>query len=388
MKIAIYVTNFKNDLMEAISLNATRLAFLVGKQADCTLLVPGEISNDAGEMPGLNWESYDRSYTYASKGRVVKNIIGLGRHLRRRLDEFDIVHIHVGNLLELFLIRIFVPRPRGVTIVTVWQPYLGFLESLQFPAKFGRKFLKVVHHILFNSWALVPLYFFGHSFFDRIVVPTKYQKSQLSFFPTEKICVIPNGVPSPREESHRPVNDPPLVLYIGHATAVKGIDTMLRAFAMALGEKNFRVTLGTSNFGDQKIQDEVDRHGLNHITNLKGCVDVYSEMIRHDIFILPHKTAVGTTCYPNVALEAFACGIPLIATRTPVLEELIADEEAGMLVSLDGGPQELKEALLILLANAERRDSIRRVQKAVFLKHYTIEGCTEAYLRLYRELAK
>jgi hypothetical protein len=78
MKIAIYVTNFKNDLMEAISLNATRLAFLVGKQADCTLLVPGEISNDAGEMPGLNWESYDRSYTYASKGRVVKNIIGLG----------------------------------------------------------------------------------------------------------------------------------------------------------------------------------------------------------------------------------------------------------------------------------------------------------------------
>jgi glycosyltransferase involved in cell wall biosynthesis len=70
------------------------------------------------------------------------------------------------------------------------------------------------------------------------------------------------------------------------------------------------------------------------------------------MFVLP--TAYET--FSLVAHEAAACALPVVATRVSGVEELIGDDQAGILV--DRTPEAMGEALARLAADAALRQSM------------------------------
>ncbi len=63
---------------------------------------------------------------------------------------------------------------------------------------------------------------------------------------------------------------------------------------------------------------------------------------------------------PNVLLEAMARGMPVVATDTPSMREVVEDGVNGCLTPSED-PVRLADTLSLLLADAERRESLARM---------------------------
>ena len=385
MKIYLCVTNFKNDLVEAISKTTVELANLLAETEDCTLMIPGEITVRGAVAKNLKVVNYGIERNYHSKIRVLKQIYDIGVYFREHQDNPDIVHFVSGNLLELFLIRLLVPKIGKHQLITVWQPYLGFKESFSLWTGFAQNLNVIAHHYIFNAWLHIPFFIIGQGGFEKIIVHTQYQKSQLRYFPENKVVVIANGVNPPANLPAAQTNEIPRLLYLGHATGVKGVDVLIEALGKIKEEVNFSATFALSSFENVNLEKRINQLQLRKNITILGRADVYALMNSHDILILPHKTSIGTSCYPNTALEAFAVGLPIISSATAVLSELIEDGETGIHVP-PNDVSGLANAIKHLSQTPSRRLIMANNQRQVYCEKYLFQTFVESLRSVYSTL--
>jgi glycosyltransferase involved in cell wall biosynthesis len=84
--------------------------------------------------------------------------------------------------------------------------------------------------------------------------------------------------------------------------------------------------------------------------------------------------------WPNVLLEALACGTPVIATRNWGTPEIVTAPEAGLLID-ERTPKAIADAARILLEAPQERAVTRRYAEA-----FSWEATTDAQLRLFSSL--
>ncbi|MEI6084991.1 MAG: glycosyltransferase [Verrucomicrobiota bacterium] len=168
--------------------------------------------------------------------------------------------------------------------------------------------------------------------------------------PAEKITVLYNGVdvtPAPRA----PRQDKPILLYVGRLSSEKGVADLLRAIPLLKTPVRLHVV------GDGAQRDEL-RHlaaGLDVVwLGWKKPAEVPTEMARADLLCLPsHMEGV-----PNAALEAFACGLPVVATRVGGIPEIVT-EQTGLLAEPQN-PTSFADALTRALRTKWDSAAIRR----------------------------
>ncbi|MCH9647227.1 MAG: glycosyltransferase [Deltaproteobacteria bacterium] len=113
---------------------------------------------------------------------------------------------------------------------------------------------------------------------------------------------------------------------------------------------------------DLDLLDAVTFHGnLSH----PGVLDA---LCRSHIFLFPTRTAEG---FPKAALEALACGLPVVAPPVSVLR-LLLEEGCGALLEAPEGKQ-VANAVLSLTADPERLGRISS-QARKTAQRYTLEG--------------
>jgi D-inositol-3-phosphate glycosyltransferase len=241
---------------------------------------------------------------------------------------------------------------------------------------------------------------------DRIVAATQAEVAQFQWLykaDTHRVTVIPPGVdtthfyPIDRDEALEFIGGPhdkDMLLFVGRIEPLKGIDTLLRAVAMLAGRGVLRkhplclaVLGGETGEGSEGPSPEMDR--LRALRESLGIDDIVTFLGRRDQDTLQYyysaaKVVVVPSHYESfglVALEAMACGTPVVASETGGLAFLVRDGETGFHVPADDTAA-LAERLLRLLEDDVLRSRMSQ-QAVAYAKGYDWSIIADKIIRLY-----
>lgn len=246
---------------------------------------------------------------------------------------------------------------------------------------------------------------------DRIVAATPLDKAQMIELygaDPDKLVVIPLGVdlnlfrPIPRDEAMTAIGvDLPkghhLVLFVGRLDPLKGLDTLLRAICkLADLEPELAKTISLAVIGGDVDENGFDLQNelecLDKLKNEAGIADLVVFLGSRAQDTLPYYYSAAEVCivpshyesFGLVALEAMACGTPVIASRVGGLQHTVEDGETGFLVPA-GDPEALAERLRLTLLDRNLRERLatNARQKA---QAYTWRSVADRIVDLYQEL--
>lgn len=266
-----------------------------------------------------------------------------------------------------------------------------------------------VHDVAF----LVQKYYHTLSFIDKlrytlvirglrrahwIITDAEFTKNEIikyTSFPAHNIFVVPLGVDlsifqrkkltMTQKRAYTRNASGPVILYVGSEIARMNFSTLLRAFALIHKEypKAKLLKVGEAkSFHDRQISLKLIKSlALDHAVEFVGYVsekDLVYYYNAADIFVYP----VEYTGYGLPALEAMACGCPVITTTSSTLPEVVSD---AALLFEPHNVQQLKDHISFLLKNHPLRDTLRKKGLA-HVKRYTWECCLSNTIKVYEQI--
>ncbi|MGI9420816.1 MAG: glycosyltransferase family 4 protein [Geminicoccaceae bacterium] len=168
----------------------------------------------------------------------------------------------------------------------------------------------------------------------------------------------------------------PTLVSVGHLIERKGHDLVIEALRQL---PDVDLIIAGEGPEKERLQRQAARLGVGDRTHFAGVVehrrlpDLYRAA---DALVL----ASSREGWPNVLLEALACGTPVIATRNWGTPEIVSAPEAGLLMD-DRTPEAIVQAVGQLLNARLDRVATRR-----FAEGFSWDATTDAQLRLFSSL--
>lgn len=208
--------------------------------------------------------------------------------------------------------------------------------------------------------------------------------------PPDKLSVIRNAA---RFADHTPDRDAlagflpgavsNVVVAAGRLSPEKGFDVLVDAAAEVVRAEP---ATGFAVFGEGAMRADLERRiadrGLTDRFVLPGFrADLDSLLPAAHVVTLPSFTEG----LPNVALEASAAGVPVVATAVGGTPEVVADGATGLLVP-PGDPLALSDALLQLLRDPALRSRMGAAGRRRMRERFTFAAQARAYVDLFARL--
>jgi len=182
--------------------------------------------------------------------------------------------------------------------------------------------------------------------FDMIVCQSNYMMSDLERnyrVERKKLTVINNPVNTSEISCEREVakSDNVRLISIGRLAPEKGYDRLLDAFSR-LNRREFTLTILGVGPLKEELQTLITRYRLDDMVTLLGYRDNPSDFLQKSDCLVLTSRYEG---FPNVVLEANACGVPVVAFNCPGgTSEIIIDGFNGWLIE-DGNIEALTNAI-------------------------------------------
>ncbi len=192
--------------------------------------------------------------------------------------------------------------------------------------------------------------------------------------PGDRIRVKPNFVaPDPGQGDHRGQ----YALFAGRLAPEKGIQPLLQAWQLlgswlplkVLGEGQLAGIATPSTPGVEWLGQQPHERLL-------------ALMRDATLLIFPSVWYEG---FPLIIAEAFATGLPVVASRLGAMAELIDDRRTGVLFT-PGDPAALADAVRWALADRDRLEGMGRAARAEFETKYTAERNYRRLVEIYRSV--
>ncbi len=87
-------------------------------------------------------------------------------------------------------------------------------------------------------------------------------------------------------------------------------------------------------------------------------------------------------CFPNVVLESFAVGTPVIGSQIGGISEQIIDGENGLIFQ-SGNAEDLRKKSLTLIKNPELATKMRYCARGTFEKKYSEETALKNFMDVF-----
>jgi UDP-glucose:(heptosyl)LPS alpha-1,3-glucosyltransferase len=213
--------------------------------------------------------------------------------------------------------------------------------------------------------------------------------------PAEGIVVVHNGVDSDtfspqrtselRDEVRRELGLSPdeiAVLYVGAGFRRKGLDTLIEAAARMDGRQQVRILIAGKGRRDE-YERLAGSCGIGGRLLWTGqSADIVRRYAAADIFALPTRYDP----FANSTLEALACGLPVVTTRTNGVSEILSDGTDAFVIE-PNAPEMLADRLQSLAGDPDLRRRIGSAGRTA-VEPYTWEKTTAETVRVYNDILR
>lgn len=175
------------------------------------------------------------------------------------------------------------------------------------------------------------------------------------------------------------------IIFVGRIHPVKGVDTLVRAFAMLRPTESVELLLVGPDATDGALQQFA-------ASNVRAPLHVrfLGEIPRAAVPSLLQRASIGVLPsrregLPLALLEQMACGLPVVVSDIPELTDVVTHGESGMIVPLDDVGR-LADTLHVLLGDPQLRASLGKAARAL-VERRASTATTDELIRLYERLA-
>lgn len=263
--------------------------------------------------------------------------------MRKLIKNFDLIHIHEHRNF-LALIVYYYAKKNNVPYIL--QEHGSLLEFI------AKERLKKAFDYLFGNKILINA--------SKLIAVTQKEADQYKKWglETNRIEIVPNGInisdytKLPKKgqfrEKYNINNNEKVILYLGRINKIKGIDLLVSAFEKVSKDlKNVKLVIAGPDDGFlTQIQKQVKKLKLSDRVIFTGPLYDENKLMAYvdaDIYVLPSKYEI----FGITALEALACGIPVIITENCGICEYINEN----MFIIGNDENELKNSILSVLNN-------------------------------------
>jgi glycosyltransferase involved in cell wall biosynthesis len=302
----------------------------------------------------------------------------MGRHLRKTIKSFDVVHLHSIFLWPTLAAARQCSR-QGV-------PYIVAPRGMLVRDLFERKRTLI-------KW--LWFYLCERSTLQRaaaIHATSQLEEEEARKFPVEfqRFAIIPNGVDMPADGEEGPAkakcHETPrdrYILFIGRINWKKGLDRLIRSLAWVRDDVNV-VVAGNDEDGYRAKVEQLAAHlGLTQRVFFVGAVDgAEKEKWLRDATVLALPSYSEN--FGNVILEAMASRCPVVVTPEVGLAAVVEEARSGIVA--DGEPTRLADAFERILANPDLAADMGKRGQAVVRENFCWPAIAKQMENLYQEL--
>lgn len=288
-------------------------------------------------------------------------------------EELDLLHVHyaIPHATTAYLAREMLKGERPVKVITTLHgtdiTLVGQESSFYAITKFSIEQSDGVTAV--SDYLRDETYrAFGCGNCDVRVVPNFVNLQE--YRPAEDGC---RGTVAP--EGHK------VITHISNFREVKRVKDVVRVFARV--RRAMPATLVMIGDGPERVDAENEARDLAVTDDVRflGRLDSVASLLQaSDLFILPSQTE----SFGLAALEAMACGSPVVASRAGGLPEVIDDGVNGILEPV-GSVEAMGRRAVELLRDPERHAAMRTAAIAK-AEHFSADRVVPMYEAYYREV--
>jgi glycosyltransferase involved in cell wall biosynthesis len=310
-------------------------------------------------------------YFACGAGRRLYRSPAMGRALKAEVTEFQVLHLHSVFLWPTLAAaraarkaRVpYVVAPRGMLVGDLIERKSKVLKTL---------WIRLFEHANLASAAAIH-------------VTSELERTELENLgiPVGRVAVIPNGIdvpewtePSP-ETTAAPV---PYILSLGRINWKKGLDRLIAAMNYVPGAELLIAGNDEENY-QPRLEAMVRELGLSARVRFLGPVQdarKWSLIRSASVFAMPSYSEN----FGIAALEAMACGCPVVVTPEVGLASAI--DRAGAGIAVSGEPEKLGAALAALISDPIRRARMGTAGAKLAAEEFSWPRIAEQTERLYQ----
>ncbi len=305
----------------------------------------------------------------------------VARLLKDRLDDFDVVHDNqtLGHgMLDI--------ERAGLPLITTIHHPITFDRRVDLAAARGfRKKLTLRRWYSFLKMQGKVARRLG-----RILTVSESSARDIALdfgVQPDRIQVIPLGVDSVFQPSDEPRVPGRIVAMASADTPMKGIATLLEAFAKLRTERDVELLLVTRPKPGGQTEKMIDRLAIGDAVRfVNGITDEQLAAL-----VASAEIACVPSLYEGFSLptvEAMACATPLVVSRAGAIPEVVGPEGLCADLVTPGDVGELVHALENLLDDPERRAAMGAAGRERALAEYSWHAVAEATADAYRDVIR
>ena len=314
--------------------------------------------------------------------------------LKAAINDFspDVIHLHtIGEFGSAALWA----TGEVPTVLTVHgpEPYTRKLLLWMLPGTYYRRSsyrlrdLKLIGiaYYLFLLFFQRPIYRFGFRYVDMIITPSvnlaKALDADAGRIP---VAHVYNGMVFPPAPPFRRTRN---ILFVGRLEAVKGVDVLLRATALARERiQELSVTIAGDGEDRSRLERMSSDLGLDGTVKFCGWLTPKEVAVCYaeaEIVAIP---SIWPETLASVSVEALAAGRPVVASNVGGIPEVVVDGVTGRLVRRRDA-RLFAEALIDILTSIETAEQMSLSARLSVVK-FDIETFSDRIESIYQTLVR
>ena len=344
---------------------------------------------------GVERGVYDLAKFFKDKN-ITTIIVSGGGQLARELEDFGVKHytlpVYSKSLFSLLLIPKLrkIIKDEKIDIVHARSRVPGWIGF--FASRSGFAHYITTGHGIYKNRFFSEVMGWGKFIIAPSAVVARHMKDNFGV-PEEKISIVSRWVDLDNFKftGYKERKECNNIVSIGRISSTKGYEHLI---------KGFKKVVRFNPYLKLKIVGSADKSKLRYFEYLKTLVSRYS--LNYNVEFVGFKKDVERVLagarvlvapsvieesFGRVVIEAFACGVPVVATAVGGFKEIIDNEKDGLLVE-PGNSDAIADGILRILNDSNFAQKLATQAREKVERKYTMEECLRKTEEVYEKTIK